>query len=122
MKKTPLLRLLFSILITFSSIIPLAGQARGGQPAASAKASAPIDLTGYWTAVITEDWHVRMPTARKGDFGSGPPGAVSQVGVGRLGQGSNPAQDGNIPYNIKGAQAAISWDPAKDAAEGNACK
>jgi len=26
--------------------------------------------------VLTEDWHVRMYTASKGDFGSGPPGAV----------------------------------------------
>ena len=101
---------------------PVAGQGRGGQRPATAKAAAPIDLTGYWTAVITEDWHVRMPTARRGDFGSGPPGTLSQVGTGRLGEGENPAQDGNIPYNLKGAQAAMVWDPAKDAAEGNPCK
>jgi hypothetical protein len=117
-----LFRLLSGAVIVFSFINPVAGQARNGQPARTAKASAPIDLTGYWTAVITEDWHVRMPTARKGDFGTGPPGAVSQVGVGRLGEGENPAQDGNIPYNLKGAQVAMAWDPAKDAAEGNPCK
>jgi hypothetical protein len=117
-------RLLLVIVFAFSCITALAAQARGGQQqrASTAKASSPIDLTGYWTAVITEDWHVRMLTARKGDFGSGPPGAVSQVGVGRLGEGANPAQEGNIPYNIKGAQAALAWDSAKDAAEGNACK
>lgn len=96
--------------------------AQGSQPAPPAKAAAPIDLTGYWTAVVTEDWHVRMMTASKGDFGSGPPGAVGQVSVGRLGTGANPAQDGNIPYNLKGAQTAMAWDPAKDAAEGNPCK
>ena len=123
MTKMPLFRLLLSILFIFFATIPLSGQGRGGQtPVAPAKASAPIDLTGYWTAVITEDWHVRMPTARKGDFGSGPPGALSQVGVGRLGEGANPAQEGNIPYNLKGAQAAMAWDAAKDAAEGNPCK
>src|SRR5678816_4047650 len=72
-----------------------AGQ-RGSAP--TAKASAPIDLTGYWTAVLTEDWHVRMFTAPKGDFGSGPPGTVAVVSTGRLGVGANPAQDGNIPY------------------------
>ena len=35
------------------------GRGRGGRggPPPTAKASAPIDLTGYWTAVITEDWH-----------------------------------------------------------------
>jgi hypothetical protein len=114
--------LLLGAIVGFCSLTPAAGQARGGQSARTAKAAAPIDLTGYWTAVITEDWHVRMPTARKGDFGSGPPGVISQVGTGRLGEGANPAQDGNIPYNLKGAQAAMVWDPAKDAAEGNPCK
>jgi hypothetical protein len=88
----------------------------------TAKASSPIDLTGYWTAVLTEDWHVRMFTAPKGDFGTGAPGAVGQVGAGRLGLGANPAQDGNIPYNLKGAQTAMAWDAAKDEAEGNQCK
>lgn len=88
----------------------------------AARAAAPIDLTGYWTAVLTEDWHVRMFTAPKGDFGTGPSGAVSQVTVGRLGAGANPAQDGNIPYNLKGAQAALAWDPARDEAEGHVCK
>jgi len=34
------------------------------------EASAPIELTGYWTAVITEDYRLRMLAAPKGDFGS----------------------------------------------------
>ena len=98
------------------------GVAAQGRATPTAKASAPIDLTGYWTAVLTEDWHVRMFTAPKGDFGSGPPGTVAVVSTGRLGIGANPAQDGNIPYNLKGAQAAMAWDPAKDESEGNPCK
>ena len=97
--------------------------ARGqGRPPQNARASAPIDLTGYWTAVLTEDWHVRMLTADRGDFGSGPPGAVAQIVTGRLGVGANPAQDGNIPYNLKGAQAAVAWDAAADEAAGQQCK
>ena len=97
--------------------------ARGqGGPPQTAKASAPIDLTGDWTAVLTEDWHVRMFTASKGDFGSGPPGAVAQIVTGRLGVGANPAQDGNIPYNLKGAQAAVAWDAAADEAAGQQCR
>jgi hypothetical protein len=63
-----------------------------------------------------------MFTAPKGDFGSGAPGAVAQVGTGTLGVGANPARDGNIPYNLKGAQAALTWDAARDEAEGNQCK
>src|SRR3954465_7736007 len=117
-------RLTSGLLVTALLISTAAhAQARGqGRAPLTAKASAPIDITGYWTAVLTEDWHVRMLTAAKGDFGSGPPGAVSQIVTGKIGVGANPAKDGNIPYNLKGAQAAVAWDPAKDAAAGNQCK
>ena len=75
----------------------LDAQSRRGGPPPSARAAAPIDLTGYWTAVITEDYHLRMFTAAKGE---------------RM----------HIPYNSEGAQEAMKWDPAKDQAEGNPCK
>ena len=94
---------------------------RGGAPP-TAKASAPIDLTGYWTAVITEDWHMRMLTAPKGDFGIGAAGAVVIPGGHAYGTGANPSEGANIPYKTMGAQAAMKWDPAKDEAEGNTCK
>src|SRR5258705_13525096 len=99
-------------------------QGRGGQaaPPQTAKAIAPIDLTGYWTAVVTEDWHVRMLTPSKGDFGSGGAGTIENPGVGFVGAGPNPAAQGNIPYTAAAAQVAMKWDPAKDEAEGNACK
>jgi len=99
-------------------------QGRGGQaaPPPTAKASAPIDLTGYWTAVVTEDWHVRMLTPAKGDFGSGVAGTIENPGVGFVGAGPNPSAQGNIPYNVTGARQAMAWDAAKDEAEGNACK
>jgi hypothetical protein len=101
----------------------LRAQAGGrGAPPPTAKARAPIDLTGYWTAVISEDWHVRMLTAPKGDFGSGAPGVIEMPGGGKIGTGPNPAFQGNIPYKPEGAQAALRWDPAKDEAEGNSCK
>ena len=105
-------------------IVDDAGPGRRGRGAAppTAKALAPIDLTGYWTAVITEDWHVRMLTAAKGDFGSGVAGTIENPGVGFIGAGPNPSAQGNIPYKPAAAQAAMKWDPAKDEAEGNACK
>jgi hypothetical protein len=99
-------------------------QAPGGRGAAppSAKSAAPIDLTGYWTTVINEDWHTRMLTAPKGDFGSGTRGSVVLPGGREIGGGGNPATQGNIPYNPTGGKAALEWDPAKDEAEGNQCK
>ena len=72
---------------------------RGGQggPPPSAKAVAPIDITGYWVSVVTEDWRYRMVTPKKGDYPS-------------------------IPLNAAGRQVADAWDPAKDEAAGNQCK
>lgn len=61
------------------------------------RANAPIDLTGYWVAVVTEDWRYRMVTPAKGDF----PG---------------------VPVNDDGRKLADMWDPAKDVASGNQCK
>ena len=65
-------------------------QGRGGQagPPPTAKATAPIDLTGYWTAVVTEDWHVRMLMPSKWLWacppiasGGSTPSASSSVGT-----------------------------------------
>ncbi len=80
------------------------GQGRGGRGGAgaappTARALAPIDLTGYWTAVITEDWHVRMLTAPKGDFGVGAPGVIENPGVGLLGVG--PESGRAIEYSVQ---------------------
>src|SRR3954465_11421691 len=110
--------------LCFSCVPLLAQGGRGGPggPPPTAKAMAPIDLTGYWTAVVTEDWHVRMLTPSKGDFGGGVAGTIENPGVGFVGAGPNPSAQGNIPYNATGAQMAMKWDPAKDEAEGNACK
>ena len=36
----------------------------------SPREAAPIDLEGYWTTVITEDWRWRMVTPPKGDISS----------------------------------------------------
>jgi len=73
-------------------------QARAGADTpASARAAAPIDLTGQWVAVISEDWRWRMITPSKGDIVS-------------------------IPLNLQGQHVAEAWDPAKDEAAGEQCK
>jgi hypothetical protein len=73
------------------------GRGRGAQSPATARAAAPIDLTGYWVAEITEDWRWRMVTPAKGDFQS-------------------------IPLNAAAEKVANAWDPAKDEAAGEQCR
>src|SRR5712692_11254268 len=75
-----------------------AQRGRGGQAAtATAKATPPIDLTGYWVSLVTEDWRWRMVTPAKGDYPS-------------------------IPLNAEGRRVADAWDPAKDEAASEQCK
>ena len=78
---------------------PMSAQGRGGAPAPPTvpKAQAPIDLTGYWVSVVTEDWRYRMVTPPKGDYAS-------------------------VPLNPAARRIADAWDPAKDEAAGDACK
>jgi hypothetical protein len=71
-----------------------AGRA-GGPP--SARAAAPFDPTGYWVAIVSEDWRWRMVTPAKGDVVS-------------------------IPLNPEGLRVAEAWDPAKDESSGEQCK
>ena len=75
------------------------GGARGGQPGQppAAQTTATVDLTGYWVSLVTEDWRWRMKVPDKGDVSS-------------------------IPVSQAARTAAMAWDPAKDEAEGNACK
>jgi hypothetical protein len=44
---------------------------------------APIDLTGTWVSIVTEDWHVRMLTPARGDFESLPLTAAAQAAANR---------------------------------------
>jgi hypothetical protein len=102
--------------LLFALAIPASIHAQGGRggrggPPPVPKAAAPFDPTGYWTSVVTEDWHVRMLVAPKGDFGSGPDAEGLPFGGG-----------GSIPYTAEGKKLALAWDPAKDEAEGNQCK
>jgi len=82
----------------FVLMLPAAALAQAGRGgAATPKASATIDLTGYWVSVVTEDWLYRMVTPAKGDYSS-------------------------VPLNAEGRKMADAWDPAKDEAAGNQCK
>ena len=66
-------------------------------PPQTPKAAAPIDLTGYWVSVVTEDWRYRMVTPANGDY-----------------QG--------VPMTPAARAIADAWDPAKEEASGDLCK
>src|SRR5204863_9002879 len=77
---------------------PDAAQAsQAAQTPQTARAMAPVDLTGYWVAVISEDWRWRMITPPKGDFPS-------------------------VPMTPEGFKLANAWDPARDEAAGEQCR
>jgi hypothetical protein len=73
------------------------GGAAPAPPPPAPRAGAPIDLTGYWVSIVTQDWRWRMVTPAKGDFGS-------------------------IPINLAAKKMADAWDPARDEAAGEQCK
>src|SRR5438874_4926292 len=92
------------MIATLAAVISLlvephaAAQNRGVPPTAvTAKAAAPIDLTGYWVAFVTEDWRMRMMTPPKGDYQS-------------------------LPLTPEARKVADAWDPAADERSGNQCK
>ncbi len=83
--------------------VHLEAQGRGGRaggpapPAATPRAAAPIDLTGYWVSIVSEDWRWRMGVGQKGDFGY-------------------------LPLNAEGRRVGNAWDAKQDEAAGNQCK
>jgi hypothetical protein len=106
MKKSGV-RMKTAILLGAIFVLPAVvfAQGRGGgrdgaapaPAAATPKAAAPIDLTGYWVSLVTEDWRFRMITPPKGDYAS-------------------------VPLNAAARTVADAWDPAKDEAAGEQCK
>ena len=90
-------------LLALCSAVQASAQPPGGGPPGAAqrpatpKAAAPIDLTGWWVSVVTEDWRWRMVTPLRGDFA-------------------------NIPATPAAHALGAAWDPAKDEAAGERCK
>lgn len=90
---------------TFLFIVTLSATvfAQGGGPGQgqaqqrSAQEGAQADLTGYWVALVTEDWPWRMITPPKGDTTS-------------------------VPLNDEGKRVANEWDLDRDIANGEQCR
>lgn len=90
----------FAILVFFAGLpAGLAAQDAGAAATAprSPREAAPVNLTGYWVSIVSEDWRWRMVTPPKGDAES-------------------------VPLNPEGKRVANAWDPAKDEATGLQCK
>ena len=87
-----------AILLSVALTASLAGQ-RGAPPGPPPvpRAAAPIDLTGYWVSVVTEDWRWRMVTPKKGDYAS-------------------------VPLTAEGRRVADTWDPEKEKASPQECR
>jgi len=86
-------------LVAAMLMMPGIGAASAQVPPAvpSARAQAPIDLTGDWVSVVTEDWRWRMVTPPKGDYAS-------------------------VPLNAEARKVADAWNPTRDASSGESCR
>jgi hypothetical protein len=95
MIKTPAI-----VVLTLGAALTLRAQGQGGPPPVAPpapRAAAPIDLTGNWVSVVTEDWRWRMLTPAKGDYAS-------------------------IPITRAAQMVADGWDPAADERSGEQCR
>ena len=75
----------------------LRAQAPASGAGPSARASAPVDLTGYWVSYVTENWRYRMVTPAKGEYR-------------------------RIPVSPAALPIINNWDPAADERAGEQCK
>jgi hypothetical protein len=66
------------------------------QVPATPRAAAPVDVTGYWVSIVTEEWRYRMMVPDKDDYPY-------------------------VPLNPEGRKVASTWDMAKETA-GDQCK
>jgi hypothetical protein len=73
------------------------GEGRSSAAPQTAQAAAAFDITGYWVAVITQDWRLRMVMPPKGDY---------------MG----------FPMTVESKKVADAWNPARDEAAGEQCK
>jgi hypothetical protein len=100
--RKPLALAVLSFVLTWPAGIEAQGRAgpaqpRGGAATGTPRADAPIDLTGYWVSVVTQDWRWRMVTPARGDYES-------------------------VPITLEAKKVGDAWDPAKDEAAGEQCK
>lgn len=90
--------LLIALVLLLAVPAPGLSQFIPGEPRETrGRVAAPVDFTGYWVAIVSEDWRWRMITPPLGDFA-------------------------NIPVNEAGRRIGERWDPAEVEASGEACR
>ena len=94
---TLLLAVLAAVFVLAAPVHAQAQRGGRGGAAQTPHQIAPIELTGYWVSVITEDWKWLMVTPKKG---------VTM----------------RMALNAQGTRIAETWDPAKDEAAGEQCR
>jgi hypothetical protein len=85
------------VLMAVSAVAAGAQRGRRGAPptGGTPQAAAPIDLTGNWVSVVSEDWLQRMLIPPRGDYAG-------------------------VPLTLEGRRVANMWEPSMLAADG--CK
>jgi len=86
------------------------GAAAPAGAAGSARAAAPVDLTGYWVSIVTEDWIERMSpdSPPSGAVGGGRGGGAPGGGRGRAGGPQEAAAAANPdPCRVYGAGGSM---------------
>ena len=84
-------------MVTGLGAVAIAGQRGPAAPAAAPQAAAPFDPSGYWVALVSDEWRYRMLTPPKGNFDY-------------------------VPLNTEGQRVTREWDPARDESAGEQCK
>jgi hypothetical protein len=83
------------VALVLMSLVPTAaaqfGRGAPATPPPTGRAGAPVDLTGTWVSVVTEDWEARMMPPAKGDYTT-----IEQV------------------MNAQARKVADSWQPSMD--------
>jgi hypothetical protein len=94
------MRFLLAAALAVLTATTLVAQQRGGGQRGAApapQALAPFDPSGYWVAIVSDEWRYRMITPPKGNVDY-------------------------VPVTAEGRGAANNWDPAKDEAAGEQCR
>lgn len=81
--------------------------------AESPREAAPIDVTGYWVSIVSEDWRFRMSMAQKGDWDIVPLNAQGQ----RVAESADLTSDPCMAYGAGGIMRVpghlhVTWEDA----------